>query len=901
MGRVVEERMRRASKTTDLLALVRGFAFTLFAGFGLAACGGGDGVDIASGQDVDPAVSDIPIAYVKRSIPAADGPLAPVSGATNLLALEPGAQLYVRDLASPSGEEKNITGGIWGGLADIKDLSVSFDGTRLLFAVRASILAGVDDKDLETWNIWEYEFVTGALRRVINDQGLAESGHDRFPQYLPDGRIVFSSTRHVKTAEVLVDEGRGQFTVFEESRSEPAFVLHVMNEDGTDIQQISFNPSHDLSPTVMSNGQIVFTRWDQARGYDELNLYRINPDGTGLELLYGANSHFTGTGDNYVEFLQPREAPDGKLITIIRPRVGTNRGGQMIAIDVQNFVENSQAVGLIGGVAGPAQRAASVNEVNTEPGPSIGGRYASAFPLWDGTSRILVSWAQCLGFDANDQAQACGLVGPKQGIQPDPSYGVWLYDPDANKQSVIVPPEMGVWVTEVVAGEPRPQPALVYDSVGNLSPYPQLAEGGWGILNIRSVYDVDGVDTAGVSGIRALADPLLTASSQRPARFLRILKLTTIPDNSVRNVSPAAFGITTRFGMREILGYAPIEPDGSVRVRVPANVPLSIEVLDEKGRRLSQSAHDNWLQVMPGTEVSCNGCHDRDSGLSHGRIDAFPSAYLGATDGASFQNATTVLQPLLGETMAETRTRISCANDNCAALETSTDIVYEDFWSPNGSAPETPFAYSYDDLQTPVPVSGACNTEWSSECRIVINYPDHIHPLWYLPRPNVDATGNDRQCAACHTTSFNDFFNVFVDAPAFLDLSDGYAPDATNTLNAYRELLLYDFQLIDDGNGVLVDALVESQGIDEFGRPIVDEFGEPIVDEFGEPITVMIPVYVSRSLRPGDASGSNRFYRKFKQDGSHEGWLTPAELKLISEWVDIGAQYYNNPFDIVQN
>jgi hypothetical protein len=26
--------------------------------------------------------------------------------------------------------------------------------------------------------------------------------------------------------------------------------------------------------------------------------------------------------------------------------------------------------------------------------------------------------------------------------------------------------------------------------------------------------------------------------------------------------------------------------------------------------------------------------------------------------------------------------------------------------------------------------------------------------------------------------------------------------------------------------------------------------------------------------------------------------LTPAELRLIAEWVDIGAQYYNNPFDV---
>ena len=29
--------------------------------------------------------------------------------------------------------------------------------------------------------------------------------------------------------------------------------------------------------------------------------------------------------------------------------------------------------------------------------------------------------------------------------------------------------------------------------------------------------------------------------------------------------------------------------------------------------------------------------------------------------------------------------------------------------------------------------------------------------------------------------------------------------------------------------------------------------------------------------------------------------LTPAELRLISEWVDIGGQYYNDPFAVPVN
>jgi hypothetical protein len=34
----------------------------------------------------------------------------------------------------------------------------------------------------------------------------------------------------------------------------------------------------------------------------------------------------------------------------------------------------------------------------------------------------------------------------------------------------------------------------------------------------------------------------------------------------------------------------------------------------------------------------------------------------------------------------------------------------------------------------------------------------------------------------------------------------------------------------------------------------------------------------------------------FESGGVHENFLSKAELKLISEWLDMGAQYFNNPF-----
>jgi hypothetical protein len=57
---------------------------------------------------------------------------------------------------------------------------------------------------------------------------------------------------------------------------------------------------------------------------------------------------------------------------------------------------------------------------------------------------------------------------------------------------------------------------------------------------------------------------------------------------------------------------------------------------------------------------------------------------------------------------------------------------------------------------------------------------------------------------------------------------------------------------------------------------------------------------VPGSMAPGSAAAS-RFFAVLAGTSvgtvNHSGFMTPAELRLLSEWVDIGAQYYNNPFN----
>ena len=257
----------------------------LFAGAALAACtssDGGGGASPSGGQSPDPVVLDFPIAYVKRPVPTGNA-LSP--DARELLPFQPGADLYLRDRAAPSAAERNLTAAITKGLGDVRDVEPSYDGRKLVFALREPNIVGAAPEDQPTWNIWEYDLGTQQLRRVIASDTTAEDGQDVAPHYLPDGRIVFSSTRQRQSKAILLDEGKPQFEAQDESNDGPAFVLHVMNADGSGLRQVSFNQSHDLDPAVLPDGRVVFSRWDNAAGHDEISLYAMRPDGSDLQLL----------------------------------------------------------------------------------------------------------------------------------------------------------------------------------------------------------------------------------------------------------------------------------------------------------------------------------------------------------------------------------------------------------------------------------------------------------------------------------------------------------------------------------------------------------------------------------------------------------------------------------------
>lgn len=900
------------------------------------ACGG------AGSDQPDAGVQhqDLPIAYVKRPTPRDDVGAIIQTDIREPSTFNPGGDLYLKARASAGTSEQNITGTLTQSLGDVKDIEVNYEGTKLIFSLRQED-DNVDPD--ETWSLYEYDLTTKALTPVFTNYDTANEGHDIAPAYLPDGRIIFSSTRQEKNQGLLLDEGKPQYSGLDERRRDPAFVLHVIDFDGT-VKQISFNQSHDLDPMVLQNsGRILFSRWNNMGSQSEISLYTMNPDGTDVQMHYGSHSHNTGTNGGTVHFLQPRETSDNNIVAIIQPFTGTFSGGDIIQINTNDYADNTQGTWLLQEVvSGPAQTVITQN-VTSGNVLSLGGRFGSIYALGDGSNRTLVSWNQCqilsIPTDPTSTIIPCTLATPAQLNDPNlveapPAYGVYLMDFSTYNQIPVVIPEADTLVTDVVAAFKRTKPTILFDKVPGVDPEIDTINAGHnvGVLHIRSVYDFDenfnnlGTAATGINSTADMADPTKTTSAdQRPARFIRIIKAVSIPGRNTRRISNTAFGVSTQQGMREILGYAPIEPDGSVKIKVPSDVPFTFSILDKEGRRIrglrangnrNNQRHQYWLQLKAGETLECVGCHYSHDGNNpqdskpHGRPLNQTSKNTGAaTTGLAFPNSEAALWAEMGETMAEAKARHSCnntvdPNDPCPEMKLSPDLIYSDIWTDD-TAPanvaitrikDATYSYTYAALTTAIPTSSFCSEKLEDKfslCRIVINYDTHIEPLWSAAR----GAGGTETCISCH----NQATNLGLTPVGQLDLVSPAKANPTEQFNSFNELFRSTPKFL--ANGDIEQTQLIINGVPQFN---LDVNGDP---DPSSPI--MVNVTVPGVMTPAGARASYFMEkitnteldagRALSGTTDHSAMMTASELKLISEWLDIGAQYFNNPFDAPTN
>lgn len=265
----------------------------------------------------------------------------------------------------------------------VADCEVSWDGRSILFARRGG------DAD-PWWHLYRINADGSELTQLTRGPY-----HDVQPAFLPDGRIVFSTSR-----TGIRDEYHGY----------PATGLAVMNADATDLHCIGFNFGRDNEPSILPDGRIVFSRLElfYSRLKTELTVQAAHPDGTHNVTLYGPERR-----DYWAQVT--REAKEGWWGEV-PPRHRVLRTTQPQALDAQRLIAASTA-GLV--IIGPSRSGEQV--IAHDRALAL----TSPFPLDNG---MII----CAG-----SPKTTTLVKSKPVFTDEADLGLYLLDPGTGKTELI--------------------------------------------------------------------------------------------------------------------------------------------------------------------------------------------------------------------------------------------------------------------------------------------------------------------------------------------------------------------------------------------------------------------------------------------------------------------------------
>jgi hypothetical protein len=449
----------------------------------------------------------------------------------------PGGRLLVLQGFSPDSAVRTL-GPVEPGSYWRPDLS--FDGRRVLFCYKA---AGE-----KSFHLYETAIDGGAIRR------LTDGDYDDIdPIYLPDGHILFTTTR----ANTYVRCGPYIYS----------YTLARCNPDGTEVYLISQNSEPDFVPSLLPDGRVIYSRWE----YTDKSVFRVqslwttNPDGTDTMTFWGNQSVWP---DHQAE---PRAIPDSRRVMfaavghhdwftgsigIIDPRKGFNypHGLTKVTRDVP-WPEVGD---------GPAETAEAADYHAAGAYTS----YKTPFPLSE--EDFLVS--------------ARGT---------DDKFRLYLMDSHGNRE-LLFEGLHNVWHAMPVRSiVPPPQ---VPDRVAWPGTGPQRKPAQPGVLFSADIYQgVPDLPRGSVKYIRVVESDPKTYST-----WFKTFRLSGPPVSVVFEDS-----------VKRFLGTAPVHADGSFAAVVPPGRALSFQLLDEK-KRCVQTMR-SFTGVMPDERRGCVGCHESHS------------------------------------------------------------------------------------------------------------------------------------------------------------------------------------------------------------------------------------------------------------------------------------------------
>ena len=386
--------------------------------------------------------------------------------------------------------------------------------------------------------------------------------NDMQPCYLPDGSVIFTSTR-CRTS-----------TLCNSADVYTTTVLHRMDADGRNIRRLSNNCVSEFSPAVMPDGRVLYMRWEYNRkGAGAVKgLWAMQPDGAAASEVYGNLI----VDPESMLYGRPVPGTADKILFLGCSHWGPNNGvGTVILLDTKRDTASREAMTLItrdvdARTHGGYSFLVDGKWVDEKTG-TLGRLFKDPYPL---SEKLFLAALKPKGLHWSD---------PK-------GYALCLLDEQGDATTLYRDEEISCWHPYPVRARAcPPQPVVLAD--------PKLAAQKLAQCIVADIY-------AGLGNVPRGAVKHIRILEQTPRPWAA--RTTWAGDRQA--MAHTALG-PNLLGLQAQYGVVPVEDDGSANFLVPADRNIYFQVLDE--HYLAIQTERTYVNYQPGESRSCVGCHER--------------------------------------------------------------------------------------------------------------------------------------------------------------------------------------------------------------------------------------------------------------------------------------------------
>ncbi len=402
----------------------------------------------------------------------------------------------------------------------IRDPEVSFDGKKIVFSLRENIESDYCIAEINSDGSG-FHFLTKS-----------NASSDIDPLYLPDGGIMFSSSRETKycmcNRHIMAN-------------------LFRMDGDGANVNQLGFSTLFEGHSALLNDGRIVYDRWEYIdRNFgDAQGLWTVFPDGTKHAIYYGNNTNSPGG------IIDPRAIPGSNLLLCIFSSCHDRPWGALAVIDRSKGVDGRESVIKIW----PEEGYDMIGKGNWDQFMQLNTRYEDPYPIDE--NHFLVS----------------RLIDPVGTKDANEKMGIFLVGMDGT-ETLIHEDSKGCFDPMPLAPRFKP-PALPEKRVYADAP---------GFFYIQNVYEgthMEGVDKGDVKYVRVIESPPKQTWTH-PSWGGQGQQAPGVNWHSFEN--------------KKILGEVPVEADGSAYFEVPHSSFVYLQLLDEDKKMVQSMRSGTMVQ-----------------------------------------------------------------------------------------------------------------------------------------------------------------------------------------------------------------------------------------------------------------------------------------------------------------